>query len=484
MVKARALASVYGFAPLVLLARNSRWAEPYRRVFESFGVRDFDGVHLHYYSPLALLRYLPQALVQLARLRTADDVLRFSVDGIPMGDLIYDEVLRNTPGTYTVRGRSLALLRALLAFNGMYVKARRLFQRRDVRYLLMSHVSYVRFGVLCRVAGARNVPVIRDYRRYAGVEDLREHFRQPDPATIAGLAEHMGEECERFADDYLSRRLAGKVMDSQAGTRTAYAGKRRYSRDELFGRVGMDPGKALVVVLPHIFSDAPRNDVGMIYRDFYEWFVDTLAVAREVEDVNWLIKEHPSARLYREEGLTATVVRRCGGRNIFVAPPDLHTASAALEARCLVMVRGTAMVEYGCLGIPTVKAGRSFYRDLGYAYDTSSVAEYRELLRRTGQLPRLTPEQIQMAKATLFWREVCTTIPSRIVPPNRASLDPREREAGESRNFQHMAEWVEHPPNPLASDPFYRSFEQFAARDDRRFWLEVPESVHVAAGRD
>ena len=56
----------------------------------------------------------------------------------------------------------------------------------------------------------------------------------------------------------------------------------------------LNPNKPLVGIFGHDFVDGNFLNSGMLFRDKYSWFIKTLNFAKKYNNVNWLIKDHPT----------------------------------------------------------------------------------------------------------------------------------------------------------------------------------------------
>ena len=61
-------------------------------------------------------------------------------------------------------------------------------------------------------------------------------------------------------------------------------------------------------------------------------------------------------------------------------------------------VRGTIGMELPCFGIPTVTAGTGRYSGYGFTMDPQTRDAYRDCLLNLHAVPRLTAEQIELAR--------------------------------------------------------------------------------------
>jgi len=359
-----------------------------RTIYESFRIRNFiyldrRGLLLNI-ARLAWGRVMAFAIA--AKLRSPQDILELEYDGIRVGDLIYDDVLKLS-GRRTIERIDGDVRLAIARSYYFYLQYRALFRRRRYAYYVSTHTAYSQYGLLCRVALSCGVKVIE-------TTDIQMAFYK-DIARDSLPTYHDGIRNSIVAELAApQRRLASQVKQIDAAK--AYRG-RVYTRAELRQALGLRGEGRLAFVVAHVFSDAPHLSSGMLHADYYQWLVSTLRACAKADGVQWVVKPHPSASLYGEDGVVEKMVAELRAPNVVVCPRDLNTRSLVECADALVTVHGTAGLEFACLGIPAVLAGQPFYRGFGFTVEPASVADYERELARLADVDRLTPEQMDRA---------------------------------------------------------------------------------------
>lgn len=336
-----------------------------------------------------------------AKLRRPEDILEIEYDGMKVGDLIYDDVLKLS-GRRTIESIDGDVRLAIARSYYYYLQYRALFRERRYAYYVSTHTAYSQYGLLCRVALSAGVKVIETTDIQMAFYESIARDKLPTyhdgirnsivselavPRVDAGTLREAGQTA-------LQRRLASQV--NQIDAEKAYRGK-VYSRAELREVLGLKQEGKIAFVLAHVFSDAPHLSSGMLHADYYQWLLATLLACAQVPGVQWVVKPHPSASLYGEDGMVEKMVCDAGARNVMVCPRDLNTRSLCDCADALVTVHGTAGLEFACLGIPTVLAGRPFYRGFGFTIEPATLEEYGLALAGLARAVQLTDEQKQRA---------------------------------------------------------------------------------------
>lgn len=374
-----------------------------KRAFGSFGVDAWvclgNYFFLSNFAFFIFSRVL--ALWYVIRLKTPEDILKITLNGIKVGDLIYDDVIRNTKRK-TVAGIDWAVVVSIGNCLFYYFQYRRLFRRRHYQYYVATHTAYSEYGLLCRVALMHGVKVIEtsdiqmSYYEQISNTQLPTYHDGINNSIAVGLNKQQAEydELRTTARCSLQERLDSKV--SQIDAQKAYCGK-VYGKEELRQTLDLPPGHKMVFVLAHVFSDSPHLSSAMLHADYYQWLATTLAICARATKVSWLIKPHPSAGLYGESGIIEKMVTDLDVGHVVICPADMNTKSLSVCADALVTVHGTAGLEYSCLGIPVFLAGRPFYAGFGFAIEPKTKEEYETILMEINSIMPLSTSQIDKA---------------------------------------------------------------------------------------
>lgn len=374
-----------------------------KQMYESFQIRNF--IYLDRLYLLSNFGRLIASRIFAARvggkLRCPEDILNIEYDGIRVGDLIYDDILKLT-GRKTIERIDLDVVRAIAKSYYFYLQYQALFRDHRYDYYVSTHTAYSEYGILCRVALSHGVRIIEttDIQMAFFNVIARDNLPTYHEGIRNSILRELGnprvevDQLRNSAMASLQRRLASQV--NQIDAEKAFRGK-VYSRDELIEALDLAKNHKVVFVLAHVFSDAPHLSTGMLHADYYQWLQSTLRVCSLATDVQWIVKPHPSASIYGEEGFVEEMVKTMGSENLFICPRDLNTKSLSTCADAIVTVHGTAGLEFSCLGIPAVLAGKPFYSGFGFTLEPRSRAEYESVLRSLGRIGPLTGEQVDRA---------------------------------------------------------------------------------------
>jgi hypothetical protein len=330
----------------------------------------------------------------LPELRTKWDVLNIEFDGIRVGDVIYDTYLRELEEK-TVELDDPRLRTMIFEAARLFCAAREYFSRHKVVAVMPWRTVYLKCGILCRLALARQVPVyLMPYRPAFFLQALdpnlstgmcnptkrfpyyryREIFEKLSPEEqAAGRAK---------ARASLAERLSGKEDPGVLRGRSAYTAPTTE-------RILPATGTPKILILLHDFCDAVHSFRHMLFADFYEWAKYTFAQAAETE-FEWYAKPHPNS--LRSESKNA--LNRETIAELSAAYPRIRILDGGVSNRQLVQegiaaaftVHGTAGHEFAAMGVPVVNAGDNLHVSFDFNLNPRSVEEYARCIAEAGRL--------------------------------------------------------------------------------------------------
>jgi hypothetical protein len=251
-----------------------------KKIFQSFNVRDFIVLKL---SPSQR-----QKVEELYRtigpgLKTKKDVEDLQVEGLWIGDLLYDShCMEYRVPTVELGSPSFqdSLKKALCA----YVFWRDYLDVHRVNSFIVTHTVYVGSGVISRLAIQRGIAVyqINATHLYYMTEEtfgLTMIFSYPEKFRSCG-----GGKAKRLlaAKERIQRRFAGEVRGYTTPRNLPMAGS---------GRKVLKESPAKILVATHCFFDSPIPLVSIYSRIFMSGCISGRISERT--DYDWYIKTHP-----------------------------------------------------------------------------------------------------------------------------------------------------------------------------------------------
>lgn len=405
-VAAHKLQELHGLNVTVIFPGYSHEWVAATHMFRSFGLHDFVFLKSQRGLTRTVLDAIASSLIAAFRvqhLRTPDDVLRIDLSGLPAGDLIYDDAMRRAgvPTLSAQWGTIWLVLAAALRYRWQYAA---LLAGMKPRYLVSTHGAYVEYGLLVRTAIKEGAHVVETTDSLNSVH--REMTVTKLPTYHQGIANMIDDELGRFnersrtelvsqARAHIEKRVSGNL--NQVDVALAYRDKRIYSPSALREQLHISDDRPMAFIFAHAFIDSPHISSGQLYRDYYDWLCSTLALVVNIDSCHWVVKPHPSAALYGEQGVVERLVMQAKAPHVHLCPADLNPATVIASACCILTVQGTAALEYACKGIPAIVTGAAFYSGYGFTLDPRSKEQYEQMLSRIAAMEPLQPQYQEAA---------------------------------------------------------------------------------------
>lgn len=314
---------------------------------------------------------------------------QLKIDGVVVGDLIYDTYLKRFRKP-TIDFESPEFLECLLESLETIVFWADYIEHHDVRAINVSHCVYNQAMPL-RLAVARGIPVFQASATHVYRLSSQNLFAYNDfhyfRDRFAVLPQDVRDEGLKKAKRQIERRFAGEV-----GVDMAYSSQSAYGavREE---RVLVDSPRKKVLIATHCFFDSPHSYGFNLFPDFYEW-LDFLGRITEQTDYDWYIKTHPDYLPGTMEVINGFIARY---PKLTLLPADTSHHQIIAEGIDLALtVYGTIAFEYAALGVPVINASRN---NPHIAYDFNlhpvDVEDYRRMLANPDSWNlRIDPQQV------------------------------------------------------------------------------------------
>lgn len=251
---------------------------------------------------------------------------------------------------------------------------------------IIQTVSSVNDGWLCTrlTKGARNLHPVS-----LTADSFERLLHEPVPPSM-----------EAEFEEELSRRYSGHYtlmsQNQPSNRKVDDAGVREM--------LGIDNDKKIAVIYAHVLWDASLFFGTDLYDDYGHWLVETIRGAIENDNINWVVKAHPS-NVFRVrhgdvtgEAAEMILLERDFPElptHISVLRPEADVSSLSLyrHADYGVTVRGTPGMEMATFGKPVLTCGTGHYMNQGFTLDSHSRAQYQERLRTLHLTPSLTEDE-------------------------------------------------------------------------------------------
>ncbi len=348
------------------------------------------------------IRYIFQVLTKI---KTGRQLLELKCDHIHIGSYIYDHILRKH-GLHTIKYITFDMIPTIVQGLIYFKTYQRLFKKYSPQISISLDTVYIE-GIFFELSKNSNIPCITGIdtngialHHYTNKKSFKYHCRTPDIEVVnIVLAD------KTIYDDkiksYMRKRYSG--LDKQHDAKRAYSvDKKLLTKNQLISKYRLNGNKKIVLILPHIFQDAPHAFPGNLFDDYYHWFKYTIDTLISIGDYNIIVKEHPSADLYGEQNILNELFSPTYDAKISIISKDISAATLMTSCDVLITCGGTAGLEYAVAGVKVILASRPPYSDYGFVNTANTIDDYLNLLHNINGIKQPTKEMMNMASVILY----------------------------------------------------------------------------------
>lgn len=402
------------------------------------------------------------------------------VEGVEIGDLIYDEYLRalNIP---TLRTKNLHFLMYIYNSIFYFYRIKDILIKNNITDIILSHNVYVQCGVIAKVAGmldkdiklygvaASGIDPLSIYIHKANREYIRKHFQYSDKIASELIKKYGKDNIIDEYSFYMKKRLMGEDKTS-VDSKYVYKNLDIKSSKTFFDSYSVNKGKKNIFIHSHAFVDAVKSQRWSLYSDYYTWLQKTLeSLSKKSKIHNIFVKEHPTVSLYKckstVKGLVDEINYKFDANFIFL-DKKVHNSVIFDIADAIITSNGTIGLEAGLFNVPVLIAAAALYDGTGIAIQPHTKSEYLNYLENIDKLKAPSKDAINKAKIYFMMTLKYLYAPASFLRETAITGDPVDRYNYEKYNEGYGTEIS------LKCEPLYKSFsEMVEAGDDRELLL-------------
>ena len=361
------------------------------------------------FHKLQKLYILVIVLIKFLKIYLTKNILGFKYNGVKYGDILYDTYLGKNH-VATIRKIDCKMIKIIAHCISQHLKIKTILKNGNYAGVLVSHQVGVLSGVMLRTALHYGY---QGYLRCGHHQSSLQCLKKPDevydyeykpfPSDIDHIINQLGSSFDEIFSKVFKKQISGK--GSKDGLAAFSKNNKYYTNRTAFNKdYRLNPNKKNVFIMLHAFNDYPHSHFRwMIFKDYYDWFIQTLKFAKKNNKVNWVFKQHPSIKYYITKDVDfKKLFSKCLNNIVYIDEnSQIDTRSLIYCADLIVTCLGSAGFELPAMGaIPSLTAGDNHYAQLGFAIEPKTKKEYFEILNRADKIEKLTPRAQKRAQAT------------------------------------------------------------------------------------
>lgn len=352
------------------------------------------------------------AFIKYLKILLTKDVLGFHYDNVKYGDILYDAYLFENSAA-TIKKIDFKIIKIIAKCVFRHIKIKKVLHSGNYAGVLVSHLIGISSGVMARCAlrYGYSVYVRTGHHRsrlqlLKGIESAYDYPITAYPKDVDKIIAQAGPKLEEIFQTALEEEITGK---GNANSVNAFSKNNSFydNRIAFNSDFCLDPNKKNVFVMLHIFNDHPHSHFRwMLFKDYYDWMVQTLAFAIKNNKVNWIFKQHPSIKNYATKDADFNKLFSDLPQNVVYIDENkqINTQSLIHCADLIVTCLGSAGFELPAMkAIPSLVAGDNPYTDLGFALEPKTKKEYFQMLENADKIEKISPEAQKRAQAAFIY---------------------------------------------------------------------------------
>jgi hypothetical protein len=428
------------------------------------GIRD-------YYNLLASIRIFPwknyfhpnafydQALSIVHKSPSLKDLISLRVGGVRIGGHAVATLRRQLHScTLSLEEKAIndRLVGAIAASLASAAGIERLLQEVRPYLVLAEDTAYTPRGQILDVCARNSIPFVSYYLGHKTSALMLKRYtyanRDADVNSLSDKSWRLVREMQWSTTE--SQRIHRELTEGYIG-KTWYNddgqqfGRRLIDVQSLRSRLELNPLKKTAVIFPHVAWDASFGRGEDLFMSYNEWLIETVQAAISNEELQWVIKIHPShsgKHGPNDSDEAATLRARFASLpkhlKLIPAESDISTLSLFPAMDYCLTVRGTVGIESACRGIPVLTGGNGGYDGRGFTIDSATPREYLDRVAALHEVPRLTLSQVELAERFAYGIFLLRPLPLSSISIVYDKPSSRENLSNPVHiNFRHREDW-------------------------------------------
>ncbi len=376
------------------------------QIFNSFGIKkifyiDNGNIFIRFY-------YFYKACILLKKVKSVSQLIKLKIDKIDFGQAIYEQFIRfkKKPDIYEIYNDFYILLGKALFLDYQFKK---IFKNKKNSYLIQSETQYFPFRISLQNALKFNLKVvskrgisITGIRMFKNFDERNENRNKITKKFFNNYyikyKKNNKNKWNKFFLTHTSKNLGKEIyqqLEKKIKLKTII-----HSRKEFCKRFNLNSKYPTVLILAHELTDGNLNNKWNIFENDMFWLEQTLKKISNLKKINWIIKPHPSEKIYNSQIDTVSLFKaHCqNSNNIRLFPTKYFIKNPNKIFKCAITSHGTAGHEYPGFGVSTIICGDTPYSELGFNLEPKNKKEYFRLLENIKNLKKMKPNQILKSK--------------------------------------------------------------------------------------
>jgi len=367
---------------------------------------------------LTAFNHFPDLDSSLTKLNTFEKIRDYKFEEAPVGQIALSTYSRNNL-TGVIDISVPAVLKEIHGWIFRIIKsyclAKDIYSRKKIEICFFTEVFMEEYGAFYYASIFNNLNVVR----FAGtVRDdaiIVQHLNKANDRTHhASISQSSWNKIKSLSlnneiKSKLNQNFSDRYSQKWFRSKRNFASSNIQNVDEAKELLKIDFTKKTAVIYSHILYDTLFFFGTDLYKDYAEWLIETVKIACENKNINWMIKVHPSNIWRGEINLLKKktfeeiyLIEKYIGKlpdHVRIVEPDtpINPYLWFQIADYSITVRGTAGLESAALGKTVITAGTGRYENNGFTVDPKDKQEYQKILKEIPNISAISETQKELA---------------------------------------------------------------------------------------
>ena len=347
-------------------------------------------------------------------------IKKFKHKDIYFGDLFYDTYAKLNLNYTNKNLLNFDFYRILIIGILKINLIEKILNKNDYNLVLSSTHTFTSVSALtARLALKKKIKVVSLISNiFKSYDDIEVHRRGQNNIKKNDILSLNKRKVLKIINLYLQKRLNGKINERDV-QHAFYKKKKINNKKELFKHLLIKRSKKykkLGLLAVHSFHDLSYAHGDMLFLDYYDHFTKTIDIIKKSKDTFWLVRPHPTSKLYRGSNIVKDYIKKIKSDNLKVVDESVSTKILLRLSDKIVTCNGSIALEAGYFNKKVILAGKSFYSDLKFSFLPKTKADYQNLILNKKKFAMTRREKTDCLKAFYKFIFRNSNISSKILP--------------------------------------------------------------------
>ena len=322
-------------------------------------------------------------LLDTININNLDSINYLELEGIKIGDLIYDNYLRffHKPTITEIDNKLILVIDCAV---NIFYNFKDLINKYPIKVIINSYSSYLDHGIAARVCLYNDIDVytIGSYS-YTAQKMTKDFLSHHINHTLFNPNLVLNGKQRELAKNKLESRFDGKIDPAARYLRqTSFANTSiNLKTEELFK---LRPRN--IVIYAHDFYDSPHINRKLAFADLFQFLKQTLNSLINISGTTVFIKIHPNGIVGNEQQ-TIELVNSFEMEHFIILDATVsNNHIIAVRPDLIATARGTVCLEMAYFEIPSVALFDNIFSNFSFTHTCQTIDEYFNILKGKKQV--------------------------------------------------------------------------------------------------